>query len=138
MRFGAGLAECPVARWAALIARKRCVSVHETEGHAVRAAAAATDRARHGVIAVSINTDAELAPRKRVEARGRDVMALSLGRRDDAGPLGSWMVSADDFELTRVAMTPDGDNGYREPVDRAVSGDGVRQRLPLIQPSHPR
>src|SRR5437588_10402500 len=44
------------------------------------------------------------------------------------------MESSDDFELTRVNMTPDSNNRDGEPIDRAVAGNGMSQSLPSIQP----
>ena len=44
-------------------------------------------------------------------------------------------MSADDFELTRRTMTPDGNNRDREPVNGAVAGNGMSQRLPAIGPA---
>lgn len=124
-----------MARRAALVAREGSISVHETEAHAVLAAALAADGARHRVEAESLIGDAKLAQRKRVEAGGGNSVTLSIGRHDGAGPLRRRMMSTDNFELTRATMTPDGDNRDREPVDRAVAGDGMRQRLPPVATS---
>jgi len=70
----------------------------------------------------------------RVEARSGNEMALSTGRRERARPLGRRMESSDDLELTRVNMTPDSDNRDREPIDRAVTGNGMNESLPSIEP----
>ena len=52
-------------------------------------------------------------------------MELSTGGRERARPLGRRMESSDDFELTQVNMTPDSDNRDREPIDRAVTWNGM-------------
>src|SRR5438132_4760895 len=70
----------------------------------------------------------------RVEARSGNVVALSTRRRQCAGPLGRRMESSDDFELTRVNVTPDSDNRDRQPIDRAVTGNGMIESLPSIRP----
>lgn len=133
--LSAGFAQGSVARRASLVAREGCVGVDKPEAHAALAAALAADRARHRVEAESLVIDAQLSQRKRVEARSRNSVALSLRRRHAARPLRGRMRSADYFELTRATMTPDRNNRYRYPVNRAVAGDGTRKRIPPIDPS---
>ena len=133
--LGAGFAQRSVACRAALVARKGGVGIHKPEPHAALAAALAADRGRHRVVAESLIIDAELAQRKRVEARGRNSMALSLGRRHAAGPISRRRVSTNYLELARAAVTADSDNRDWQPVNRAVPGDGMRERLPPIEPA---
>jgi hypothetical protein len=85
------------------------------------------------VIEEPLVADDQLALRMRIETRSGDVMAFRAGRRGRAGPFERRMVSADDFELRSVATAPHGDHWDRQAIDRAVSRNRMRERLPSIR-----